>query len=120
MRRYVERPPKRISAERVRKRSRRAAYRYPAKMLDKLCRAQKNKCAYCGRAMTRGTAQTRATVDHVVPLSGGGRTRYGNVVAACAACNHAKGSMGEAEFRDAIAMETHRAETAQTGSVAKP
>jgi 5-methylcytosine-specific restriction endonuclease McrA len=105
MRRYVERPPKRISAERVRKRSRRAAYCYPPKMLDKLCRAQKNKCAYCGCPMTRDNAPTRAAVDHVTPLSGGGRTRYKNVVASCASCNTRKGSMTEAEFRPAIAME---------------
>ena len=37
-------------------------------------------CQYCG-------AGDDLTFDHVVPRSRGGRTRWDNVVAACAACN---------------------------------
>nr|WP_254430956.1 HNH endonuclease [Magnetospirillum sp. LM-5] len=43
-------------------------------------------CQYCGRAFP--TAEL--TFDHVVPRSRGGATCWGNVVAACGACNLAK------------------------------
>mmetsp|Transcript_940 Transcript_940/g.1537 ORF Transcript_940/g.1537 Transcript_940/m.1537 type:complete len:242 (-) Transcript_940:34-759(-) len=41
-------------------------------------------CAYCG-----GKA---ASVDHVMPLSRGGKHSWDNVVAACFKCNHFKGN----------------------------
>src|ERR1700761_4547370 len=41
-----------------------------------------HRCAYCtGRA---------ETIDHVLPKSRGGLHEWGNVVAACARCNHRK------------------------------
>jgi hypothetical protein len=42
-------------------------------------------CAYCDRALTRGTKQ--AHLDHLVPSSEGGRNHIGNRVLACATCN---------------------------------
>ncbi len=42
------------------------------------------RCQYCG-------SEGELTFDHVVPRSRGGRTVWKNVVAACAACNLAKG-----------------------------
>ncbi|WP_344174061.1 HNH endonuclease [Pilimelia columellifera] len=48
------------------------------------------RCAYC-----RGPAET---IDHVHPRSRGGRHVWENVVAACARCNHAKGSRTLAEL----------------------
>ncbi|QTE31594.1 HNH endonuclease [Pengzhenrongella sicca] len=41
-----------------------------------------HRCAYCGSLAD--------TVDHVQPRSRGGRHEWGNVVAACARCNHRK------------------------------
>jgi 5-methylcytosine-specific restriction endonuclease McrA len=41
-------------------------------------------CQYCG-------AKGEMTFDHVVPRSKGGRTTWGNVVAACGRCNLHKG-----------------------------
>ena len=41
-------------------------------------------CAYCGKAA--------GTLDHVRPRCKGGQTVTQNLVAACAACNRAKGS----------------------------
>ena len=41
-------------------------------------------CQYCGSV-------EELTFDHVVPRSRGGRTLWGNVVAACASCNLRKG-----------------------------
>lgn len=41
-------------------------------------------CAYCGKHAT--------TVDHVYPRALGGKWTFENCVAACAKCNHKKGS----------------------------
>ncbi|EOM76617.1 HNH endonuclease [Rhodococcus rhodnii] len=43
----------------------------------------RHRCAYCGRGGAR-------TVDHVHPKSRGGGETFGNLVAACAACNGRK------------------------------
>ncbi|MGX7679143.1 HNH endonuclease [Jatrophihabitans sp. DSM 45814] len=43
-----------------------------------------HRCVYC--------AVRADTIDHVVPRSRGGRNEWTNVVAACARCNHRKGS----------------------------
>jgi 5-methylcytosine-specific restriction endonuclease McrA len=49
------------------------------------------RCAYC-----HGHANT---VDHIVPRSRGGKDSWLNTVAACATCNHRKGSRTPAEAR---------------------
>ena len=43
-------------------------------------------CAYCGRLCTA----REATVDHVLPVSRGGRSSWGNTVTACYRCNQRK------------------------------
>jgi 5-methylcytosine-specific restriction endonuclease McrA len=43
-------------------------------------------CAYCGRHLKRG----ELTVDHIIPVSRGGGSTWGNTVTACAPCNHRK------------------------------
>lgn len=48
----------------------------------------RNRCQYCGRTF----AQKRLNLDHVVPLSRGGRSSWDNVVCACIECNSRKGS----------------------------
>lgn len=53
-------------------------------------------CAYCGGRLTRRTV----TLDHVVPLSRGGRHGTTNVVVACRSCNSSKGARTVAEWRD--------------------
>ena len=47
------------------------------------------RCGYCDRPA--------ATVDHILPRSRGGRNTWTNTVAACAACNQAKGDRTPAE-----------------------
>lgn len=44
------------------------------------------KCAYCAKTLSRRDA----TYDHVVPRAQGGRTRWENIVIACAFCNQRK------------------------------
>ena len=49
-------------------------------------RVQKGECYYCGQMVGRDNL----TMDHVVPLIRGGRSKKGNVVAACKECNNQK------------------------------
>jgi 5-methylcytosine-specific restriction endonuclease McrA len=49
-------------------------------------RLAKGVCHYCGRKV----APRELTMDHVVPISRGGKTTKGNVVACCKECNTAK------------------------------
>ena len=49
-------------------------------------RCAKGVCDYCGRPTPPG----ELTMDHIVPLSRGGRSRRGNVVPACKDCNSRK------------------------------
>jgi 5-methylcytosine-specific restriction endonuclease McrA len=46
----------------------------------------KGRCHYCGRHF----GARELTMDHVVPISRGGKTGRGNVVPACKECNIAK------------------------------
>ena len=48
-----------------------------------LCDAFDNCCAYCG-------TDEKLTVDHVIPLSKGGRNDLGNLLPACLSCNCSK------------------------------
>lgn len=43
-------------------------------------------CAYCGKVCS----PREATVDHVLPISRGGRSSWGNTVTACFRCNQRK------------------------------
>ncbi len=52
-------------------------------------------CQYCG--LQPGKANL--TVDHVVPKSKGGETRWENVVTACGPCNRRKGNRTPEEAR---------------------
>jgi len=45
-------------------------------------------CQYCGEDVARKTA----TLDHVLPVSHGGKTTFENCVCACAGCNASKGN----------------------------
>lgn len=53
------------------------------------CLAQGGLCFWCGEVMDDVlNGRRQCTGDHIVPLCDGGRTRPGNVVAACAKCNN--------------------------------
>lgn len=50
------------------------------------------ECYWCGLPMkTAGPGSDRKTREHLLPRSWGGENGNGNIVAACAACNHARG-----------------------------
>ena len=45
-------------------------------------------CQYCGKMQPK----KNCTLDHVMPVSQGGRTTFDNTVTACGPCNAAKGN----------------------------
>ena len=47
-----------------------------------------NRCQYCGRKF----ASSELSLDHVVPISRGGKSTWENVVCACLPCNVRKGN----------------------------
>jgi 5-methylcytosine-specific restriction endonuclease McrA len=53
----------------------------------------RNRCQYCGEHYTT----RELNLDHVVPLSRGGRSTWQNVVCCCLGCNGRKGSLLPAE-----------------------
>lgn len=50
--------------------------------------AQHTNCPYCGRLFDDG--QYKLTIDHVVPLSQGGKHTKDNVLPVCFQCNREK------------------------------
>jgi 5-methylcytosine-specific restriction endonuclease McrA len=46
----------------------------------------RGRCYYCGKSLP----PHRLTMDHIVPLSRGGKSKKGNVVPACKDCNNKK------------------------------
>ena len=63
----------------------------------------KGVCHYCGRQV----GAENLTLDHVVPVARGGRSRPGNVVPCCRACNSQKGCLTQAErILDELASES--------------
>ena len=55
----------------------------------------RNRCQYCGGVFP----QRQLNIDHVIPLSRGGRSSWDNVVCACIECNSLKGDRTPAEAR---------------------
>jgi 5-methylcytosine-specific restriction endonuclease McrA len=55
----------------------------------------RNRCQYCGQKF----APKELNLDHVVPLSRGGKSTWDNVVCCCFACNHRKGNRLPQEAR---------------------
>jgi len=47
---------------------------------------EKGECHYCGKSF----AKKDLTMDHIVPVSRGGKSTKGNVVVACQPCNSDK------------------------------
>lgn len=56
---------------------------------------QRGKCFYCSLDLEK----SKATADHVVPRSLGGKTQQGNIVASCRECNSRKGSSDATVFK---------------------
>jgi len=64
-----------------------------------LAEAQNWRCAYCsGVMLLDGDLDASATIDHIVPRRSGGTIAFANCVAACRACNSARGAAGPYRF----------------------
>jgi len=61
-----------------------------------LNKIQKGVCFYCCREVGR----MNLTMDHVVPLSRGGKSKKGNIVPACKECNNKKKYMLPLEWEE--------------------
>ena len=61
-------------------------------------RLAKGLCHYCGRPVS----PKELTMDHVVPISRGGKSIKGNVVACCKDCNNAKKQLLPMEWEQYI------------------
>ena len=56
------------------------------KILQKeIIKLKNSDCFYCG-------SKSKITLDHVIPVSRGGRHSIGNLVSACGSCNSSKGN----------------------------
>lgn len=64
----------------------------------------KSQCQYCGQHFS----MKKLTVDHVQPLSRGGRHKWENVVAACSPCNNKKGNKTPQEARMPLKINPYR------------
>ena len=68
---------------------------FPRNLKNGLFRAQKGKCAYCGR-----THRSRyLEIDHKYPVSRGGNDEIDNLQLLCTPCNMRKGIQSDEEFR---------------------
>jgi 5-methylcytosine-specific restriction protein A len=67
-------------------------------------RVQKGVCYYCQSQV--GLEQL--TMDHVVPLSRGGKSKKGNIVPACKECNNKKRHMLPIEWEEYLESLTRR------------
>jgi 5-methylcytosine-specific restriction protein A len=56
----------------------------------------RGQCHYCGRSFSAKAL----TMDHIVPMSRGGKSTRGNVVPACKACNNKKKYMLPIEWEE--------------------
>jgi len=66
---------------------------------EALRKEQGFKCYYCERNFGK-TKLTHCTIDHVQPVSRGGKDDWENMVAACYRCNVMKGNLNYEEFAD--------------------
>ena len=78
-------------------------------ILVRLYENQNHCCSYCGRntilpsdLKDSDDKLLMATVDHIVPLSKGGKSNGSNYVMSCDRCNNLKGDTDEETFRYAL------------------
>jgi 5-methylcytosine-specific restriction protein A len=69
-----------------------------------LRRIQKGICFYCHREVGRA----HLTMDHIVPLSRGGKSRKGNIVPACKECNNRKKYLLPVEWEEYLRALSER------------
>lgn len=68
---------------------------YSFRTKRKIYRQANGHCAYCGKHVSH----TKATLDHILPFSKGGRYHQENLRLSCQACNNLKGNLTMEQFR---------------------
>jgi len=66
-------------------------------------RIEKGICHYCNHQVGR----ENLTMDHVVPLVRGGKSKKGNLVPACKECNNRKKSLLPVEWEEYLEASAH-------------
>ena len=64
----------------------------------------KSTCQYCGKRLPR----QQLNLDHVIPRSRGGTSRWDNVVCSCVACNRRKGGRTPQEARMQLLQKPYK------------
>ena len=59
-------------------------------------KTREGRCYYCDRQVDKASL----TMDHVVPLSRGGKSKKGNIVPACKECNNKKKYLLPIEWKE--------------------
>ena len=85
---YAPVDPVLLQRERVAARELRASQWWKRRIADGVC-------YYCSRVV----GHRALTMDHIVPLGRGGRSRRGNVVPACKDCNNRKKALVPVEWQ---------------------
>ena len=67
-------------------------------------RIQQGECHYCRRKVGR----ENLTMDHIVPLSRGGKSKKGNIVPSCKDCNSKKKYLLPLEWSEYLKSLTER------------
>lgn len=62
--------------------------------MNKVKETQTHICYYCGQLLT----DDNFTIDHLIPLSRGGKHKMKNLKPCCMSCNREKGSMTRDEY----------------------
>jgi 5-methylcytosine-specific restriction endonuclease McrA len=65
-------------------------------------KCDKGICYYCGHSIP----PKELTMDHIVPLSRGGKTTKGNVVSCCKECNNQKKQLLPVEWEAYLSRQT--------------
>ena len=72
--------------------------------LAKLYNDQNGKCKYCGVKLNAADTQ----IDHVIPLSRGGKHDLSNIALVCKDCNYLKGPRTDLEFNEFVKQYAQR------------
>ncbi len=77
---------------------------------------QRASCYYCEKILTRA----EVTMDHIVPISRGGRSTAGNLVPACKSCNEQKRSLTPVEWDDYLKRGESKDQRCESAAFAQP
>lgn len=65
------------------------------KKVDKVLSKTDGHCVYCGILVYE---RENLNIDHIIPKSKGGKTKFDNLIPSCKSCNSFKGALTASEF----------------------